>query len=366
MAWDLSRDQGRSVTIADVREEALRRVSERTDGRVKTIRADLSKPEEIRRIVEPFDVVLGALGSRIGFAALRAVIEAGKNYCDICFMSENPLELDGLAKERGVTAIVDCGVAPGMSNLLVGHAASQLDQTDDVAIYVGGLPVERHWPYNYKAGFSPYDVIEEYVRPARLVERGEVVTKEALSDAELIDVPGLGSLEAVNTDGLRTLVETICARRMREKTLRYPGHYELMRVLRHSGFFSHDPVRLGEAEVRPIDLTAALLFPKWTYEPGEEDLTVMRVQVEGRSGDRGRRFTWDLFDRYDEVEQHTSMSRTTAFPATIFARKLADGSLRRPGVAAPEVLGADGPLVEHVLSELEARGVRYRADFEVF
>lgn len=138
MAWDLARDPAYRVTIADVRETSLEAAAARAGGRLTTVRADLSDPAAVTRLVAPFDIVLGALSSRIGFGALRAVIEAGKNYCDISFMGEEFLDLDALAKKRGVTAVLDCGIAPGMSHILSAHGAAQFDTCDNIEIYVGG------------------------------------------------------------------------------------------------------------------------------------------------------------------------------------------------------------------------------------
>jgi saccharopine dehydrogenase-like NADP-dependent oxidoreductase len=363
VAFDLARSGRARVTIADLREPALPLVRGRSDIAVR--RVDLSDPDAVRTLAEGFDVAVGALPSVLGHAALRAVIEAGTNVVDISFTAENALVLDGLARERGVTAVVDCGVAPGVSNLMVGRAVAELAVVDDVEIFVGGLPRERRWPFDYKAGFAPSDVIEEYVRPARMVEQGRVVTKEALSEPELLDFPGVGTLEAFNTDGLRSLLFTIKAPSMREKTLRYPGHVALMRAFRETGFFSKDLIDVGGQRVRPLDATAALLFPKWTFAEGEADLTVMRVAVRGRDASgRGRRFVFDLLDHYDQETRLRSMSRTTAFPAAIVAGLVADGAFRRPGVHPPEVLGALPGLLETVLSELARRGVRCLARVE--
>lgn len=363
MAMDLAADDRFEITVADQREPALERLAKRLPG-VSTLKADLSNAAAVRELIGAYDIVLGALSSTIGFQTLRAVIEGGKNYCDISFMPEESLDLDQLARERGVTAVVDNGVAPGMSNMFVGWAQSKLDAIESVKIYVGGLPRERRWPFEYKAGFSPADVIEEYTRPSRVVESGQVVVREALSEPELLDFDGIGTLEAFNTDGLRSLAHTIGAPNMVEKTLRYPGHIELMRVLRHLGLFSHEPIEVGaaRARIKPIDMTTALLFPKWTYEPGEEDLTVMRVIVEGARDGRRVRHTLDLFDVFDGASGCTSMSRTTALPNTIIARRVAEGAFRRPGVNPPEFLGREPGLFEHVLEELRRRGVTYRID----
>jgi saccharopine dehydrogenase-like NADP-dependent oxidoreductase len=279
-------------------------------------------------------------------------------------MPQDAWELDDLAKSNGVTAIVDCGVAPGMSNLLAGYGAAQLDECERIEIYVGGLPRERRWPFQYKAGFSPHDVIEEYTRPARVVEHGRIVVKEALSEPELMDFAGVGTLESFNTDGLRSIAHYLKAPFMKEKTLRYPGHIELMRVFRETGLFGHEMIEAGGATVRPIDVVRALMFPKWTYEPGEEDLTVMRVMVEGRKGRQRMRFSWDLLDFFNRKSQSTSMSRTTAIPCAIMARMVARGEIRMPGVIPPELLAADSGVVDRVLKEHSQRGIEYRSRVE--
>jgi len=363
MAEDLQGRGGAAVTVADQREESLARVKSRSAA--GTLRADLSQPSVVREVVAPFDMVLGALPSALGLQTLEAVIDAGKNYVDISFMPEDALALDQRARDRGVTAVVDCGVAPGVSNMMVGQAAARLDACLSVEIYVGGLPVQRRWPFDYKAGFAPHDVIEEYTRPARYVEHGRVVVKEALSEPELIDFSGVGTLEAFNTDGLRTLLCTIDAPFMKEKTLRYPGHIELMRALRETGFFSKTAVQVAGQPVRPLDLTAAVLFPKWTFEEGEADLTVLRVMVEGRRGATRERHSWDLLDYFDPQSGLRSMSRTTAFPAAIVASLVANGGFVKPGVHPPEVLGAVPGLLDTVLNELRARGVECGGAVEV-
>jgi lysine 6-dehydrogenase len=357
MAADLAADPAFEVTVADVRPDSLERLAASID--VQTIPADLSEPKTVSRLAADHDVVLGALASRLGLNTLRAVIEAGKPYADISFMAEDPLQLSELARERGVTAVVDCGVAPGMSNMTAGHAASRLDPCERIEIYVGGLPIVRRWPFQYKAPFAPADVLEEYTRPARVVEHGTVVVKEALSEVELLDFPGVGTLEAFNTDGLRSLVHTLDVPHMLEKTMRYPGHAEIMRVLRHVGFFSTEPVDVGGRPVVPLEVTSALLFPKWAFDDREEDVTVMRVTAVGKERGRRTRLVWDLLDRYDPGTNTRSMSRTTGFPCTIMARLLVQKRFDRPGVHPPEVVGREPGLLEHFLDELRRRGVHY-------
>ncbi len=355
IAQDLAADSNFLVTVADVDEKNLAAVAGLP--RVNRIRRDLAVAANVRDLVSDVDVVLGALPSRIGLATLRAVIESGRPYVDISFMSEDALQLDGMARKGGVTAVVDCGLAPGLANLIIGYLSTEVDEIERVDYYVGGLPKVRHWPYEYRATFAPYDVVEEYTRPARLVENGRVVVKPALSEPELMSFPRVGTLEAFNTDGLRSLIKTVRARNMREKTLRYPGHRDLMCVLRETGFFGKEEIEIKGARIAPMDLTAKLLFPLWARPHHEEEFTVLRVVVEGFAEGRFRRFTYDLYDEYDPAKDMTSMARTTAFPCAIVARLLADGSLAMPGVQPPEVLGQEPEVLSRVTAALAERGV---------
>ncbi len=361
IAADLLREGGfEGVTLADVSERSLARAPKGAETR----QLDLSDAAAVTDAVAPFDLVCGASPSRLGLSVLRAVIEAGNPYCDISFMPEDALALDALAKERGVTAIVDCGVAPGMSNLLAGSAAATFSPCERIDIAVGGIPERRVAPFEYKAGFAPGDVIEEYTRPARQVEGGRIVVKEALSEVETYELPEVGTVEAFNTDGLRSLVHTLDVPNMTEKTIRWPGHADLMRAFRTAGLFDESPVDVrsesgATVRVRPLDVISALLFPKWTYEEGEVDLTVLRVSAIGMKGGVRKCSTWNMLDRRSPETGETSMARTTAFPCAIVARMLLDGTFTEPGVYAPERLGREPKIVERILNELAKRGVRY-------
>lgn len=362
MAIDLAKDSQFTVSVADKLPETLARLKKKFP--LHTIQADLSEGQVIQKIVADSDLVVNAMPGFLGFRTCQSVIEAGKNLVDIAFFPEDPFRLDALAKEQNVTAIVDCGVAPGMSNLLVGHAASRLEEVELVTILVGGLPMVRNLPYEYKAVFSPIDVIEEYTRPSRIVENRQVVIREALSEPELLDFPAIGTLEAFNSDGLRTLAETIPAKNMKEKTLRYPGHIEKMRLLRDTGFFSQEPVEINGIPVRPIELTAKLLFPIWQLQPGEEDFTVMRIVVEGKKGRKKHRYVYDLLDYFDRESQTTSMSRTTGYTATTAVRMLTAGLYNRKGISPPEYIGKDPKCVDFILKGLREKGVIYRETIE--
>jgi len=362
MAVDLSRETGFRVSVADIDAGALARLAKTAP--VNTFCMDLADPDRVESLVRDYDLVLNAVPGRMGFRTLRAAIAAGKSAVDIAFFPEDSLALDQAAKSKGVTAVVDCGVAPGMSNLLTGYAGHKLDETRSVMIYVGGLPEVRQWPFEYKAVFSPSDVIEEYVRPARIVENGRVVFRPALSDPELVDFPGIGTLEAFNTDGLRTLIRTIRAPFMKEKTLRYPGHIDRMLMLRETGFFSAEEIQVDGVRVRPLDVTSQLLFPKWKLGEGDRDLTVMRIVVEGPKGGALRRITYDLVDHYDQATRTHSMARTTGYTATAVVRMLARGLFNDTGIIVPESIGCRPDCVAFILAELKERGVVYRETVE--
>ena len=362
MARDLAADKGTIVTAVDVSIQALDRLK-RFRG-IRMTQEDLGNPRNIKKAVRDADMVISAVPGFMGFKTLRAILEAGKPAVDIAFFPEDPFDLDKLAKAKGLTAIVDCGVAPGMSNVLAAHAMKKLDKTKTIKIYVGGLPEIREYPYEYKAVFSPHDVIEEYVRPARYIENGKMITRPALSDPEFLTFSGIGTLEAFNTDGLRTMAKTLNVPNMKEKTLRYPGHIEKMAVLRETGFFDTQEVVVKGTRMRPLDFTAQILFPKWKLQEGEADITVMKIIVEGMKKRKPTRISYDLFDRFDERTGVHSMARTTGYTATTAARLIAEGLFRRKGISAPEYIGMDIRCVKFMLDGLAARGVVYRQKVE--
>jgi saccharopine dehydrogenase-like NADP-dependent oxidoreductase len=358
IAKDLTKDKDFQVTVADIDEGKLNKLTKGVG--IQGAKVDLSDSEAIKKIVAEQDIAIGAVPGFLGFNMLRSVIEAGKNIVDISFMAEDTLSLDELAKKKGVTAVVDMGVAPGLSHMIVGYADSLLDETESATILVGGLPVIREWPYEYKIVFSPKDVIEEYIRPARLIECGKIVEKPALSDLELVNLPKIGTLEAFNTDGLRSLLYTLNIPFMKEKTLRYPGLAEKIRMLRETGFFSDTPIEVGGIKVKPLDLTSKLLFSKWKLKEDEEELTVMKIIIQGKKEEKRLCYTYDLLDYYDKKEKATSMSRTTGFPCAIMARLVAQGEFQYPGVCPPEYIGREYKVYQKVMKELEKRNVFYK------
>lgn len=363
MAIDLAKDGEFEVTSADMSAEALERLKDIAG--ITTVQANLDDVEVLKPLVMQHDLVINAVPGFMGYRTVERIIECGRNVVDIAFFPEDMFLLDAKARAMNVTVICDIGVAPGMSNVLIGYGASLLDTLEKGITYVGGLPVVRTWPYEYKAVFSPIDVIEEYTRPARYIDGGRLVVREALSDPEMLEFPGIGTLEAFNSDGLRTLATTIKGDYMIEKTLRYKGHIEKMAVLRDTGFFSKEPILINGVMISPLAFTSRLLFPKWKLLEGEEDLTIMRVIAEGLKDGIRQRYTWDLHDRFDKATGIHSMARTTGYTATMTARLLANGLYTRKGVSAPEFLGSDPAVVSFLLEGLRRRGVIYKEELLV-
>ncbi len=356
MAQDLARDF--QVTVADRSVEALARFQ---GTGIKTREADLATRSGVVAAVADADIVVGAVPGFMGFATAKAVLEAGKTLVDISFFDEDCYELDEIAKARDLVAIVDCGVAPGAGNIILGDTVRAWERVDRFECLVGGLPLVRKWPYEYQAGFSPIDVIEEYTRPARYVAGGKVVTWPALSEPELVDFESLGTLESFNTDGLRSLIKSFPQiPDMKEKTLRYPGHIELMRVLRETGFFRKEPMTVKGVTISPLDLTTALLFPMWQMKEGDVDVTVLRITVEGVKDGQPAKRVVDMVDRQDPATGFTSMARTTGFTCTAAVRLVASGRFTRKGISPPEFIGLEAGAWDFVRHELAARNVVFR------
>lgn len=357
MALDLVKQH--DVTVVDKSSFALDKLKSKNEKITTTI-LDVCNSDELKKTIQPFNLVVSAVPGFLGYQTLKNIIEAGKNTVDISFFPENCLDLQNLAVQKNVTAIVDCGVAPGMGNIILGYYNEQLNITDFECL-VGGLPKIKKWPFAYKAPFSPIDVIEEYTRPARYVENGCIVTREALSDVEQVEFEGVGTLESFNSDGLRSLLFTMShIKNMKEKTLRYPGHVEYIRVLRSTGFFSTTPVEINGAKIRPIDFTSRLLFDEWKLGETEEEITVMRITIKGID-DKGQQQTiiYHLHDNYNHATNTSSMARTTGYTATAAAHLILNGVFRNKGVFPPELVGKYENCFHTIMQYLNERGVQY-------
>jgi len=357
IAIDLA--QQHHVTAVDKDNAALETLQQ-TDNSIQTSQLDLINSKQLASAIKSADLVISAVPGFMGFQVLQQIISANKNVIDISFFPEDALSLDKLAKQHRVSAIVDMGVAPGMSNLILGYH-NQSMQVSEFLCMVGGLPKHPKPPFNYKAPFSPVDVIEEYTRPARIVVGGKQITKPALSDLEQIEFAHVGILEAFNTDGLRTLLSTMPSiPTMVEKTLRYPGHAELIQTMQNIGFFSPDPITEIGHHVRPLDITAQLLKKHWLLEKNEPEFTVMRIKISGTEQGKNITYLYDLYDEYDPFTQTTSMARTTGYACTAAANLVLDKPFDLMGVIPPEFVGANNLSYEYIMKYLKQRNVLFK------
>ena len=357
IAIDLA--QNHNVTLTDLNDSVLKNVKLKHD--FLTIKElDVNNEAELQETIKQYDLVICAVPGFLGFNTLKTIINSGMNVIDISFPPENLLNLDALAKEKNVTAIVDCGIAPGMDNIILGHCNEKM-KLSHFECLVGGLPKEKKWPFSYKAPFSPIDVIEEYTRPARYVEHGEVVVREPLTDCEYVKFDKVGTLESFNSDGLRSIIYTMPhIPNMKEKTLRYPGHVEYVRVLKESGFFSKKKIVVNGHSILPLDFTSKILINDWKSGDSEEEFTVMRVTLIGEKGNgKKEELIYNLYDEYCKDTNTSSMARTTGYTAAAAANLLLEGLFTEKGVSPPELVGKHEICFNYILKYLEERNIHF-------
>lgn len=357
MAIDLAKKH--QVTITDLSQDVLNNVKLKCND-LQTHRLNVSDKTALQDIISQHDLVINAVPGYLGFNTLKSIIEAGMNVIDIAFFPENSLELDALAKEKNVTAIVDCGVAPGMDNVILGYYNEIMELTDFECL-VGGLPKIKKWPFCYKAPFSPIDVIEEYTRPARYVEHGKIITREPLTDCEYVEFEKVGTLESFNSDGLRSILHTMPhIPNMKEKTVRYPGHVEYIKVLKESGFFGTDKIEMKGQLISPLEVTSKILFNEWKLGESEEEITVMRVTMKGKKEDgQVEEVIYSMYDEYSPETGTSSMARTTGYTATAAANLFLDGLFGEKGVFPPELVGKHKFCFDYFFNYLEERNIKY-------
>jgi lysine 6-dehydrogenase len=358
-AGDLARSlPSADIVVADKNEERARSAAEAigTDN-VSHIQLDVTNGKELQSTLKESTLVLGFLPGSFGYRLVEACIDTRKNMVDVSFMGENLLKLSDRAAKAGVTIVPDCGLAPGISNLLVGHAIARLDRVATVHIMVGGLPEKPSPPLGYTVTWSPESLIDEYTRKTEVIIGGRKAEVEALSGLETIEFPKLGKLEAFYTDGLRTLMHTInVTDEMWEKTLRYPGHADKVKVLRNLGFFDEKQVNVENVSVSPRKLTATLLEQR-LHKPNTKDVVALKVEVSGTKNDKQMTHVYHLLDFYDEETNTTAMARTTAYPASIVAQLMIKKAIKDEGLVPVEKIGADPMLFKTIIDQLQRHHV---------
>jgi len=347
------------IVVADKNEKRAKDVAEKIEkDNVSWTGLDTSNHGELVNTLKGFDLAMGFLPGKLGYGLCKACIDAGKDLVDVSYMAENPMTLNASAAKAGVTIVPDCGLAPGISNVLVGHAVGKLDEVKAVHVMVGGLPEKPVPPLGYTITWSPESLIDEYTRKVVIVKKGRKVEIEALSGVEAITFPKVGELEAFYTDGLRTLLYTMeNVEEMWEKTLRYLGHAEKIKAFQTLGFFDEKKINVEGVNVSPRKLTVKLIGEK-LWKPEVKDIVVLKVEVVGVENGKKTSYSYHLLDNYDKKQGITAMARTTAYPASIVAQLMLKKAVKEKGVVPPEKIGMDKKLFSQFSDGLKKRGIK--------
>jgi lysine 6-dehydrogenase len=362
-AYDLLTHTDHEVVLADQNVDHLPDfLGPYVGGRLSSIRVDARDPGSLREAMAGVTATMNALPYYFNLAVTEAAIDAGSHLCDLGGNTEIVVEqkaLDGRAKEKGVSVVPDCGLAPGMVNILAEYGIQQLDRPRSVRIMVGGLPQHPEPPLDYQIVYSMEGVLDYYTTLSWVLRDGQPVRMEALSEVEQVDFPGAGTLEAFHTaGGLSTMAQRYAGQieTMEYKTLRYPGHADIMRTIRDLGLLDLEPVDVRGTSVVPRDVFMALVGPKLRKDPHvSPDLVALRVEVSGEKDGRERTLRWDLLDRFDEDTGITAMMRTTGFSLAITGILQSSGHVPS-GVHTPDEAIPPEPYIV----ELRRRGVEVR------
>ncbi len=375
-AYDMARqDHVDSVTLADNDLKRAKDVATRVnriagDRKVRAVALDAAKEKEAARLMKGHDGALSAVPYRLNLGLAKAAISAGCHFADLGgnnTVVRQELALAKQAEKRGVGIAPDCGLSPGMASILGGELVRRLDgRADALKLYVGGLPEKPMPPFHYQLVFSVEGLINEYVEPARILRKGKLITIEPLTEPEEFHMDGFAPLVAFQTSGgTSTLPETFEGRvgECFEKTLRYPGHYDLLCELKELGLFSNEKMRVGNVEVAPRALMSKVFEGKFAGKG--PDVCIMRLEahesirapgVRGLLGGKlkGRVATFTMVDHYDPKSDMSAMMRTTAFPASIVLQMMCTGAVSKRGAVLQE---RDVPAAAF-LEEIEHRGIK--------
>src|SRR5690242_9154542 len=360
-AYDLlQQDQVQRVTLADLHPNRVPAYVKRAGGRrLKVARLDVNRATSLRRLMKGHDAVLCALPYYFNAVVSKAAVASGLHGCDLGGNTEIVMQqkkLHGAAKKKGLSIVPDCGLAPGMVNILAAEGIRRVGDADAVRIYVGGLPQHPEPPLNYQIVYSLEGALDYYTTPSWVLREGKPTRVDALSELEAVTFPPpVGELEAFHTGGgISTLPWAYegKVRTMEYKTLRYPGHIAIMRPIRELGLLDAKPIKVKGKEIVPRDAFIAAVSPKLT-KPEGRDLVALRMEVRGKNG---KRVAWQLLDYADEARGISAMMRTTGYSLAITGMMQVDGRITMKGVHTPDEAVPFGDYV----SELAKRGVEIR------
>ena len=320
---------------------------------------DVRDKDAVRALMRQSDAVMSAIPYYFNFELAALAAECGVHFCDLGGNTDIVFEqkkLDSEAREKGITIVPDCGLAPGMVNILAQRGIDAMDTVDEVKIFVGGLPQNPEPPLNYQIVYSLEGVLDYYTTLSWVVRDGKREQVTALSEREPVrfEAP-VGELEAFHTaGGLSTMAFRYEGKipTMEYKTLRYPGHAQIMEAIRELGFLDLEPIDVKGVRVVPRDVAVAAMGPRLT-KPKGKDLVALRVTVKGTKDGSDKTVNFELVDRYDEERGISAMMRTTGYSLSITGQMQARGEVKPAGVHTPDECIPAGKYI----SELEKRGV---------
>ncbi|MDH5482356.1 MAG: saccharopine dehydrogenase NADP-binding domain-containing protein [Candidatus Bathyarchaeota archaeon] len=349
------------IVISDVdKNRAERTASKINRDNVSWAQTDATNRTLLMNTIKKFDLAVGALPGRMGYRTCKASISAKVDMVDVSYMPEDVMALNKDASKARVCIVPDCGMSPGLGSILAGRAVSELDRVESIHMLNGGLPEKPVPPLGYVVTWSVKDLIDMYMRKVAIVKESKVIQVEAMSGLEKITFPGVGKLEAFYTDGLRTMLHTFKGvKDMWEKSLRYPGHVEKIKLLKTLGFFDEKPVEVENFKIPPREI-AAILLEKKLKRPEVPDIVVMLVEVVGLKGNKKVTYTYHVLDRYDEKGNVTAMARTTAYTTSVVAQLLAKKTIKEKGVISPEGLGLKKKVYSEFISMMKRRRVNVK------
>jgi lysine 6-dehydrogenase len=360
-AFDLlQRPEVERVTLADLNPKRVPAfLTRKKDKRLVVARLDARRAAELRKRLQRHDAVMNALPYYFNYPIAKAAVSAGLHYSDLGGNTEivqKQRTLHARAQKKGVSVIPDCGLAPGMVNIIAAEGIRRVGEAQSVKIFVGGLPQKPEPPLNYQIVYSLEGALDYYTTPSWVLRGGRPERVDALSELEPVEFPNpVGTLEAFHTGGgISTMPWTYKGRiqTMEYKTLRYPGHVAIMRPIRELGLLSLDPVNVRGSKIVPRDAFIAAVSPQLS-KPNGRDLVALRVEVTGKTG---RRVTWQLLDYYDEASGISAMMRTTGYSLAITGVMQVDGRVTASGVHTPDEAVPFQPYVD----ELKRRDVEIR------
>ncbi len=355
IAWDLARSLDvDELSVADISDSRLSILRQKIGERASFSKFDVTNPAKLEHFLKDSDAAVSALPHGAVHPVDVAAVECGAKMVNIAF-EDGQMQLDKKARKNGAVLVPGCGLAPGLSSILVAEGTRGLESAEG-HIYVGGLPQNPEPPLWYKLVFSIKGLIREYVG-ARVLRDGELLDVRPFEEVQRVRFPKpVGTLEAFFTDGLGSSIYSLTRlKQLDERTLRYPGHAERIKFLIDAGFLSDEKVKAGDGYVSPVEVSASVLQRLLT-RGDSKDVTIMRVATAGNHRGTRIRTTFDLVDRFDRKNGISSMGRTTGFTAAIVTRMLGRGDISGTGVLPPETTLGESD-VAGLLSELSSKGV---------